>query len=75
VINCKKILVFQKGKIVEEGSHEELLAKNGVYTTVVKTQLTHQPDKSKKAKKVVTEQVAEVQDVEDVSDELMNDDM
>lgn len=44
VINCKRILVFQEGKIVEEGNHQTLLEKNGVYSELVKTQLSnHNP--------------------------------
>lgn len=33
-----RILVFHEGKIVEEGTHEELLAKNGHYVTMWETQ-------------------------------------
>ena len=33
-----RILVFDKGKIVEEGSHEELLKKNGKYAKLFKMQ-------------------------------------
>ena len=33
-----KIIVLDKGKIIEEGSHKELLAKNGVYTKLWKHQ-------------------------------------
>ncbi|HEY8427749.1 MAG TPA: ABC transporter ATP-binding protein, partial [Sandaracinaceae bacterium] len=33
-----RILVFHKGRIVEEGSHEALLARNGVYARLVRLQ-------------------------------------
>ncbi len=37
--NCEKIYVFDNGKIVEEGKHEELLAKEGIYYQLYKKQL------------------------------------
>jgi subfamily B ATP-binding cassette protein MsbA len=36
--NADKIVVLQKGKIVEQGSHTELLAKNGTYKKLVEMQ-------------------------------------
>ena len=34
-----RILVFDKGKIVENGNHEELLQKNGLYAKLYKMQV------------------------------------
>lgn len=31
IINCDKIFVFDKGKIIEQGTHEQLLNLNGYY--------------------------------------------
>ena len=31
LLQMDRILVFEKGKIIEDGSHQELLAKNGAY--------------------------------------------
>ena len=39
IINLDKIVVLQKGKIVEEGTHKFLLDKNGPYTRLVKSQI------------------------------------
>lgn len=39
VRDADKILVFNHGRIVESGTHEELLAKNGTYKLLVETQL------------------------------------
>ena len=34
LLHMDRILVFDKGKIVEDGSHAELLAKDGLYKTL-----------------------------------------
>jgi ATP-binding cassette subfamily B protein len=39
VQNADRIIVLEKGKIVEEGTHQELTEKRGVYYTLVKNQL------------------------------------
>ncbi|KAH0790681.1 ABC transporter family protein [Histomonas meleagridis] len=39
VMNADRILVFQNGHILEEGTHKELLAKGGFYADLVKYQL------------------------------------
>jgi len=38
VLAADKILVVSDGRIAEEGEHEELLAKNGIYTQLYETQ-------------------------------------
>ena len=38
VKNCDKIIVMDKGKIIEQGTHEELLAANGFYTNLYNSQ-------------------------------------
>jgi ABC-type multidrug transport system ATPase subunit len=39
VQNADNIIVLEKGKVVEQGSHKELTAKKGAYYTLVKNQL------------------------------------
>ncbi len=39
VKNADKIVVLDKGVVMEEGSHEELVAKQGPYYELVKNQL------------------------------------
>ena len=36
--SASRILVIQDGVVAEQGSHQELLAKNGVYATLYRTQ-------------------------------------
>lgn len=37
--NANQILVMQHGKIVERGSHQELLTRNGLYCELIKNQI------------------------------------
>ncbi len=39
VIGCDRVLVFHTGKLVEAGTHEELLARGGLYRTLYELQL------------------------------------
>ena len=40
VVDADRIVLIEKGKIVEEGSHKELLALNGKYHEMFETQAT-----------------------------------
>lgn len=42
IINCDLILVIDKGKIVESGTHKELLMKNGKYFELYKNQFINE---------------------------------
>ena len=44
IIHCDKIIVIQDGRAVEEGNHNELLAKNGFYANLYYKQfsVTHE---------------------------------
>jgi ATP-binding cassette subfamily B protein len=42
--NATRIVVFENGAIVEEGRHEELLAKDGIYAKIYRTQFKEQED-------------------------------
>lgn len=43
IMRCDKIFVMEKGKFIEEGTHTELMNKNGVYAKLWKDQM---PDKT-----------------------------
>ena len=36
--NCDRILVLDKGKILEDGTYEELIAQNGYFAELVERQ-------------------------------------
>ena len=38
VINADKIVVMKKGRIVEQGTHQQLIKDNGVYAKLVRQQ-------------------------------------
>ncbi|MGN8059487.1 ABC transporter ATP-binding protein [Pedobacter sp. 22163] len=44
--NADKILVLDNGKIIEQGTHNELLSKNGSYTTLYNNQLLEEETRS-----------------------------
>lgn len=39
IVNCDKIMILEKGKIEDEGTHEELLSRNNTYQTLYKTEI------------------------------------
>jgi ATP-binding cassette subfamily B multidrug efflux pump len=48
VVGCDRVLVLHLGRLVEEGSHEELLARGGLYRTLYELQLLRPPDESER---------------------------
>lgn len=47
VVNCDKIVVLDKGVIVEEGTHSELLEKKGAYFKLIENQLVNESEINK----------------------------
>jgi ABC-type multidrug transport system fused ATPase/permease subunit len=61
IANASRVLVFDHGVLIEQGTHEELLAQNGVFKALYETYYAHQgleeitEDVAEAAKAVVTE--------------------
>jgi ATP-binding cassette subfamily C protein CydCD len=45
VFQADQIIVLEKGRVIEQGTHRELLADNGMYASMVKTQVASQKSK------------------------------
>ena len=45
ITGCDKIIVIDKGRIVEEGTHKELLQKEGLYHRIYNSQLLEDSQK------------------------------
>jgi ATP-binding cassette subfamily B protein len=43
ILAADKILVMDQGRLVEQGTHEDLLAQNGLYTDLYETQFKPDP--------------------------------
>ncbi|MFW9846389.1 MAG: ABC transporter ATP-binding protein [Candidatus Thorarchaeota archaeon] len=54
IANASRIIVFQDGEIIEDGTHEELLALNGTFKSLYETYYAHQGVEE------ITEEIAQV---------------
>ena len=43
--NCDRILVLDKGRIMEDGTYDELIAKNGFFAELIERQRLDAPQK------------------------------
>jgi ABC-type multidrug transport system fused ATPase/permease subunit len=41
---CNKIIVLDEGRLVEEGTHEELIQRDGMYRQMFEKQLMENPE-------------------------------
>ncbi|MFW9966744.1 MAG: ABC transporter ATP-binding protein [Candidatus Thorarchaeota archaeon] len=62
ITNAARIIVFENGEIVEEGTHEELLALNGTFKALYDTYYAHQgvEELTEETVRVAEEEVAKV---------------
>lgn len=79
VINADSICVIDKGKVLEQGNHEELVAKKGIYASMVAKQLSKQADMLDQDKKgngnTKNSSVSNEAAVDDIDALLSNDDI
>ena len=60
IFQADKILVLEKGNLVEQGTHEELLAQNDVYAKMVSAQKTTSSPRSSDFSRSLNEQMTKV---------------
>jgi ATP-binding cassette, subfamily B (MDR/TAP), member 1 len=58
--NADNIVVLSKGEIIEQGTHDELLARNGMYANLVNAQHISSTADEEKAERKVDEEDLEV---------------
>ena len=58
VENANRIIVINKGEVVEQGSHGDLLKKGGMYAMLVKKQMVAEEELGSEGKKQATSHVA-----------------
>jgi ABC-type multidrug transport system fused ATPase/permease subunit len=63
IANASRVLVFENGELVEQGTHDELLALGGRYKAVYDTYYAHQSadELSEEAAKVAQEELSKIQ--------------
>jgi ATP-binding cassette subfamily B protein len=54
ILAADKILVMEHGRLVESGTHAELLALDGLYASLYETQFRHMPDREETPDEVVS---------------------
>ncbi|XP_069952910.1 ATP-binding cassette sub-family C member 12 isoform X2 [Cherax quadricarinatus] len=69
---CDEIILLQKGKIVERGTHAELIARKGEYFDMVGFDSTHDADKAEEEKKADALISEDSDTKEDVKGPMMN---
>ncbi|MFW9883711.1 MAG: ABC transporter ATP-binding protein [Candidatus Thorarchaeota archaeon] len=62
IANASRIIVFQDGEIIEDGTHEELLALNGTFKSLYETYYAHQgfEELSEETARVASEEVSKI---------------
>ena len=66
IVNADNIIVLHKGKVLEQGNHEELLAKNGAYADMIKLQ--NVSSATGKSDTIVTRDSTSKSDMESLND-------
>ena len=72
--NADKIVVIDKGKVLEQGTHTELIALDGLYANLVRTQQVRGAIKGAEAATAEAAAVVEGEVAEVTSKELLEDD-